>query len=35
MDQKTKFLARGIQAKYVGEAQSDADAVTEVLKGRI
>ena len=33
MDQKNKFVPRGIKAEYVGEAQEDARAISTVLRG--
>ena len=35
MDQKNKFVPKGVIAEYVGEAQSDRDAVHAVLEGKI
>ena len=35
MDQKNKFVPKGIKAEYVGEAQNDVDAITTVLHGQI
>ena len=33
MDQKNKFVPRGIKAEYVYEAQEDARAISTVLRG--
>ena len=33
MDQKNKFVPRGIKAEYVGKAQEDARAISTVLRG--
>ena len=35
MDQKNKFVPKGVIAEYVGKAQSDRDAVRAVLEGKI
>ena len=35
MDQKNKFVPKGIIADYVGEAQSDASSIDAVLRGEI
>ena len=35
MDQKNKFVPKGVTAEYVGKAQSDRDAVRAVLEGKI
>ena len=35
IDQKNKFVGRGIKAEYVGKAQCESDAVAEVIKGRV
>ena len=33
IDQKDKFIPRGISAEFVGEAQTDHSAISRVLKG--
>ena len=33
MDQRDKFVLRGISAEFVGEAQDDPDVVKRVLSG--
>ena len=33
MDQKQKFFPRGIRAEFLGEAQTDQDAIESDLKG--
>ena len=35
MDQKQRFLNRGITVEYVGEAQTDNHAVTAVMSGKV
>ena len=35
MDQKAKFTPRGIDAEFVGEAQTDRTAVERVVKGEV
>ena len=35
MNQKNKFVPKGVIAEYVGKAQSDRDAVRAVLEGKI
>ena len=35
MDQKNKFVPKGITAEYVGEAQCNPDAINAVLRGQI
>lgn len=33
MDQKAKFTPRGIKAEFVGEEQTDSDAIKAVISG--
>jgi len=35
MDQKQRYMDRGICVEYVGEAQTDDDAVMVVINGRV
>ena len=35
MDQKQRFMSRGITVEYVGEAQTNDDAVAAVINGKI
>ena len=35
IDQKSKMLPRGLKCEFVGEAQTDDNAVGEVLTGKV
>ena len=35
MDQKDKFIKKGVWAEFVAQAQEDEEAVTAVIKGDI
>ena len=35
MDQREKFVLKGISAEFIGEAQDDEDAVKRVVQGSV
>ena len=35
MDQRAKFKHRGLVTEFIGEAQTDSDAIAKVLKGEV
>ena len=35
MDQRAKFISRGLVAEFVGEAQTDKNAIRKVLEGKV